>query len=493
MHNKKFLFLSLLIPFVCSCSIQDAIEKFKGSPEEAEKAKEEFSKDDNNKQDEEKHIDSVETNAQSQNGTFTNTNISYRFESSKVYATCHDSTDENKTIDLEFGNVFLNNSIPKFQKNSYFTFGNAIDSPLNSIDEVHLQLKTEPNSRGIYDTYYGVCTIAFYYSYHYLTLNNIFNGKYRDLYCDVVTADPYEYMPINKYAPNADRCLPRYFLAVVQTPDVDLSTSEIQIISEAENAPSAIPFEDFLLPKYLKEDEVELVNKLNLCINGSIDFFGENGILILFQKTGILNLVKGILRELGYTQMEEGIAFKTVEFDRAIAFQKNTKDNYYSTIFVNYKSFGGFESVGMYEEECLGQIQVFDYWPEAELQSVISNQELKDHLDSPVGTVSSNIKFVLSGYEDSESVDWIINLEIINLDKDEIANIYASIRAFYEALKADTRYNTHISGHDYNIEQGYCDNYCRSDAISQTNDLYAGIYIAKAWRHVELYFIYSQY
>ena len=485
MRHKRLLFLSLLIPALCSCSINEIFGK-NGENSEP-KTNEEGAKEG----EEEIHIDNVETSAQSKRGYFNANNISYHVDSDKVIATCHETTDTNQTIDLEFGNISLENGQPKFAKNSYFTFGNAIDSPLNSINKARLKLTV--NDSGTNEKFNDYITVAFYWSYHYLTLNNIFNGKYKDLYCDVFITNYFD-SSFNtiRYEVNPESCMPRYFLAVFETPNVDLSVSEIEIESEAESAPEAVAFEDFALPTYLNEKQLEVSRMMNLSANGSVDYFGENGIVISFQKTGLLNKFKTRLQELGYVQKEEGFLFKQPEFARSIGFQKPLEDNYYSTLSLNISTFAGFEAIGIYIDDPLTEIEIYDSWPIEKLQASIHNEELKDHLQCPIGETSSNYKFAMYGWPDKDYIDWVIYLEMTNVIPEEIAAFHANARAFYTALKEDARYNTHISQHDVDLVNGHADTYCRADASSETNDLYYGIYITHQWQHVELYFIYSE-
>ena len=227
-------------------------------------------------------VEVYSNNIATHHGTFTTAAGSVEARSGYTDITLKNA--ENDPIEVRAEKVSVNGSNLIATKGSYFVMYNKINSPLNDISDLACAWNHVPALSSSEDVVF-----ALYFSYNYLSLDDIFAGYYQDLttYTSTFSVngsnDSFSTASAGIVAPNA-----RYFLALVQTPSSDLSLTGMQVVSSRDQAPTKVDKGVYAYPSEINEKFQGFSNGLPFIGNGSIafDIDEDDADFVAFQRQG---------------------------------------------------------------------------------------------------------------------------------------------------------------------------------------------------------------
>ena len=325
---------------------------------------------------------------------------------------------ESDSIEVRAEKVNVNETGLIAQKNSYFIIYNKLTSPLNDISDLQCSWNHVPNL----DSYETV-VFGLYFSYNFLSLDDILAGYYQDL--AVYTGTFSVHGASNSFssasgsitAPNA-----RYFLALVQTPSSDLSLTGMQVVSSSSEAPTPVDKGVYAYPEGVAESFGGFNEGFPFFGNGSISFDidEDEANLVTLQRQGKYNWFISQLTSNGFVYATElmGLEVYQKRFDSSTSY----------TYALRKYEFSGFELIQLTYAGLYTTMIEETSWPGEAVKAELLNNTYKALVTDPgfTGTVSyvsmaqqnarKNTVGVIINQKDSEKRDqYIANGNILKV------------------------------------------------------------------------------
>ena len=286
----------------------------------------------------------------------------------------------NDAIEVRAEKVDYNGTTLTAAKNSYFVMYNKVTSPLNDISDLSCAWNNVPALASSENV-----AFALYFSYNFLSLDDIFAGYYQDLatYTSTFSVngndDSFSTSSSGIVAPNA-----RYFLALVQTPSSDLSLLGMQIVSNNSEAPAPVDKGVYAYPSEINGKFGGFSNGLPFIGNGSIafDIDDDDADFVAFQRQGKCAWFVSELLSNGFVYATELMGMEVYQkpFDNAQSY----------TYAISKIAFNGYELFNVSYAGLIGTMIEETSWPGDTLKAGLTNDALKALVIDPqfTGSVS---------------------------------------------------------------------------------------------------------
>ena len=340
------------------------------------------------------------------------------------------------SINLRAEKVSFDGTKLTANKNSYIVIYNKVDSPLNDVASLECNWTYTDNLD--YENIIG----TLYFSYNFLSLEDIFSGYYSDLQTfggsleTHGTTGSISTSSLGVSAPNA-----RYFLFILQTPSEDLSLTSISVVSESETAPEAVDKGSYSYPTGFGEKFLGFTNGFPFIGNGSF-MFTDSGTdeLFMFQPIGKFDwlISQFLANDFVYATEMMGLSVYQKPINETQAYT-------YAFQTIDFEGFDVFNvsSVGLYDI-----LIENNAWPEEEINGAINDAGFKALITQP--TFTGQVSYVL--HIDQSEGENEVGLLINNKDGSvEQANANANVLKDY-AMSFVTNHSFVVSSEFGEIE-----------------------------------------
>ena len=323
-------------------------------------------------------IEVYSNNIPTHHGTFTTASGSVQAGSGFVDITLKNA--DNDSIEVRAEKVDFNGTSLTVAKNSYFVMYNKVTSPLNDISDLACTWAHVPELASSENV-----AFALYFSYNFLSLDDIFAGYYQDLETYTSTFNvngsnnSFSTASGGITAPNA-----RYFLALVQTPTSDLSLSSLQVVSSHSQAPTAVDKGVYVYPSEISGKFGGFSGDLPFIGNGSIafDVDDHSASFVAFQRQGKYDWFISELVSNGFVYATELMGMNI--------YQKPYDNSTSYTYAINKIEFNSYELFNVSYAGLIGTMIEETSWPGDTLKGALTDNAHKALVIDPqfTGSVS---------------------------------------------------------------------------------------------------------
>ena len=298
------------------------------------------------------------------------------------------------------------------EKNSYFVIYNDVNSPLNDVNDIALSWNHSPallNSESL--------GYSLYFSYNFLTLDDIFAGYYKDLDTNIGsfsvngTNGTFSSYGCNEIGSHA-----RYFLAVIQTPSSDMLFTGLSITSVNSEKPEAVEKGMYAYPEGYANMFPGFDSGFPYIGNGSLEWSVNDNLasFVSFQREAKYNW---LIQQL----TANGFVYATELYGMDV-YQKPYNSSQSYTYAITKVEITDFEIISLTNAGLYQNLIEVASWPGDELKAAITNTTYKNYITDPqfTGNVAYIVNTESEGSENSGSV--LVTNKETNLRDQVVAN-----------------------------------------------------------------------
>ena len=355
-------------------------------------------------------IEVYSNNMPTHHGTFVSTSATAGIGYTDITLT-NESSD---TIQVRAEKVSMNGSNIIASKNSYFVLYNKVTSPLNDVYDVKLNWANVPVIDGNPDSGYAI-----YFSYNFLTVEDIFGGYYQDLEVEMnsVSLNGSDDSISTKNDDSSSQKA-RYFLMICQTCETsDMSFTGMQVISNNSEAPDAVDKGTYAYPS-------EIAGKFPGFVNNSLPFIGNGS--IKFSESGELFNFSALQKQGKYawllSQFEANGFVYATELMGMSVYQKEYNDTLSYTYAFTFSEFEDFEIISMISAGLYTTMIEETSWPGDELKAAIPTTAYRAYITDPGFT--GNVSYITA--IENEDTEKEAGVMINNKDENQKAQFAAN-------------------------------------------------------------------
>ena len=283
------------------------------------------------------------------------------------------TNESSDTIEVRAQRVSMNGENVVAGKNSYFVMYNKVSSPLNDVYDIscawnHVPVLEDDESIG-----YGL-----YFSYNYLTLDDIFAGYYSDLDAHIGS---FSVEGSNDSFSTSGRSIngqnARYFLIILQTPSSDMTFTGLSIKSNNSHVPSSVEKGTYAYPSQYANMFPGFDNGFPYIGNGSIEW-GEDDNKVNFvtlQREPKYDWVIEQFTANGFVYATEVMGMKL--------YQKPYDSTQCYTYAVNRAEAAGFELIGLSDVGLMTSLVEVTSWPGNDIKAGLPTDAYKAYVTDP--------------------------------------------------------------------------------------------------------------
>ena len=333
--------------------------------------------------------------------------------------------ENNDSVKIRFDNGSVKNNSLTLPTNSNVVISNELEAPLTGINQLSLSF-TSSESLSSSET----LVYAIYFSYNYLTIEDIMSGYYSDLEVKISSAHASS-TSFGIDAPSNVKA--RYFLIVLQTPSIEFKVVNPQL-QTGTSAPSAVAKGTF---QYKDEDKF-----LFRGFDNGLPYIG-NGSFIISKDSSDQRSFSTVQKPGKYEFMltkfaENGFRFATTVMGMNV-YQKPASDGQYYTYAISIQNCPGYECFTILDAGLKTNLIEVTSWPGDDIKSLFSDNSFKGKITDP-GFVG-NVSYILSKEISAGEKEAGLLLNLKDGTREQYVSNYDVLKNYIHKFANDYGYN----------------------------------------------------